>query len=336
MFRTLYNAGYGIVCLVKTVVILRNSLTAILPVDPRVTVLEQRFSTSGLTRLEHEILTQAGVELWLKRDDLLHPVVSGNKWRKLKYILNSVLTAGYGTVISMGGAYSNHLHALAYAGRELGIKTVGYIRGEQPDRLNPTLSDLQNWGMTLEFVSRSQYRQLRQYKRHDALPGLETGQYWLPEGGALALALDGVGEIIDEISIPYDLICTACGTGTTLSGLIKAAPAHVGVLGIAVLKGVEYLHEEVAAMAGPANLAWSINFDYHFGGFAKINCQLWEFMNGFQQETNIELDGIYTGKLMFALYDLIRKGHFKRGCRIIALHTGGLQGNRSIVDRLPL
>lgn len=307
-----------------------------MPVNSKISVLEQGFSASELTRIESAKFDQAGVELWLKRDDLLHPVISGNKWRKLKYILNHVLTAGYGTVISMGGAYSNHLHALAYAGRELGLNTVGLIRGEQPNPLNPTLSDLQSWGMELQFVSRSQYRQLRQYKQCDALPGLKPGQYWLPEGGALALALDGVAEIAGEITVPYDILCTACGTGTTLAGLIRAAPRQAGVLGFAVLKGGEYLHAEVAAMAGQTNIQWSINHDYHFGGFAKINSRLLDFMNSFQQETNIELDSIYTGKLLFALYDLIGKGYFQRGRRIIALHTGGLQGNRSIAARLPL
>ncbi|PPD04981.1 MAG: 1-aminocyclopropane-1-carboxylate deaminase [Methylobacter sp.] len=309
-------------------------MAAILPVNPKITALQQSFSTSVLTRIEHAKLHQAGVELWLKRDDLLHPVISGNKWRKLKYILNDVLTAGYDTVISMGGAYSNHLHALAYAGSELGIKTVGLVRGERPEPLNPTLDDVRKWGMALHFVSRGRYRELRQYRRHDALPRLQAGEYWLPEGGALNLALEGVAELVEEITIPYDMLCTACGTGTTLAGLVKASPKQSHVLGVAGLKNAEYLHAEVAAMVGGHLDNWTINFDYHGGGFAKINNDLWDFINSFKQETNIDLDGIYTGKLLFALFDLLGKGYFQRGQRIIALHTGGLQGNRSLAARL--
>lgn len=134
---------------------------------------------SLLVKIDEPFITEQGLELWLKRDDLLHPVISGNKWRKLKYILQHAVSLNTRKIISMGGAYSNHLHALAYAGHELGLETLGIIRGERPEVLNPSLRDMREWGMALEFVSRSDYRQLRTYKQYQALPGLNPGEYWL-------------------------------------------------------------------------------------------------------------------------------------------------------------
>ncbi|NOT85239.1 MAG: 1-aminocyclopropane-1-carboxylate deaminase/D-cysteine desulfhydrase, partial [Methylococcaceae bacterium] len=150
------------------------------------------FNRSPLTKIIDPWLDQQGVELWFKRDDLIHPVISGNKWRKLQFILQHALSVNADTIVSMGGAYSNHLHALAFAGQQLGIKTVGLVRGEATQSLNPTLQDLCDWGMSLKFVSRAEYRQLRSFKYGQTLPGLLAGQYWLPEGGAIELALLGV------------------------------------------------------------------------------------------------------------------------------------------------
>lgn len=180
--------------------------------------LEATFDRSLLSYIETPLLQQKKVELWIKRDDLIHPVISGNKWRKLKYILDHALTMKSHTIISMGGAYSNHLHALAFIGQQLELKTIGFIRGEKPKILSPTLKDLQNWGMELRFVSRVEYRTLRIYKQHSELPGLQEGQYWLPEGGAVELALKGGRELIAEIDLKYDVMCVPCGTGTTLAG----------------------------------------------------------------------------------------------------------------------
>lgn len=148
---------------------------------PKLISLENQFARSILTKVSAPCLDRRQVELWIKRDDLLHPIVSGNKWRKLKYILNHALSQGAIKIVSMGGAYSNHLHALAYVGHRLGIQTEGFIRGEPQS--NPTLSDLRRWGMRLQFVSREDYRNLRQYKHWNSLPGIDTNAYWLPEGG---------------------------------------------------------------------------------------------------------------------------------------------------------
>lgn len=303
--------------------------------------LEKTFNQSILTKIDDPLLAQYQIELWMKRDDLLHPVISGNKWRKLKYSLEHALSLDTDTLISMGGAYSNHLHALAYTGKVLGLKTVGFVRGEQPEILTPTLRDMKKWGMELEFVSRADYRLLRQYKEpqlpadlrhtHDPLrylPGLKPGQYWLPEGGAQILALKGVAELVVETGIPYDTLCVPCGTGTTLAGIIEAVPEQVSVLGFAALKNAGFLTAEVEAMLSQSRNNWQINLDYHFGGFAKINTELNAFIEDFELKTTIPLEPVYTGKMMYAIYDLIKKHYFRPGERIIAVHTGGLQGKR--------
>jgi 1-aminocyclopropane-1-carboxylate deaminase len=295
---------------------------------PELIKLEKTFSPSILTKIDDPWLAQYQIELSMKRDDLLHPVISGNKWRKLKYILDHALLLGSDTLISMGGAYSNHLHALAYAGKVLGLKTIGLVRGEQPEILTPSLVDMKAWGMELRFVPRSDYRLLRQYKSHHDLPGLKSWQYWLPEGGAQPLALKGVAELVAEIAIPYDTLCVPCGTGTTLAGIVDAAPKQTSVLGFAVLKNAGFLAAEVAAMQSHPRNNWQINLDYHFGGFAKNTAELSAFIEDFELNTTIPLEPVYTGKMMYAIYDLIKKHYFRPGQRIIALHTGGLQGKR--------
>lgn len=295
---------------------------------PELIKLENTFATSILTKIEDPLLQEYHVELWMKRDDLLHPVISGNKWRKLKYILDHALSLDADTMVSMGGAYSNHLHALAYTGKMLGLKTQGWVRGEQSEELTPTLRDAVQWGMELKFFSRSEYRMLRQYKNWWELPGMQARQYWLPEGGAQALALGGVAELVREITIPYDVLCVPCGTGTTLAGVIRAVPGNVFVLGISALKNAGFLIEDVSALLSCSSNNWTVNLDYHFGGFAKVNAELIAFIDDFEKKTAIPLEPVYTGKMMYAVYELIKKHYFKPGQRIIALHTGGLQGKR--------
>ncbi|OAI14365.1 1-aminocyclopropane-1-carboxylate deaminase [Methylomonas lenta] len=307
-----------------------NQTGAVINLHPRLEALEKKFSASPLTQILDQALSARRVELWIKRDDLLHPIISGNKWRKLKYNLNHALNNQADTLISMGGAYSNHLHALAFAGQQLGLKTVAFVRGERPAQLNPTLIDLQQWGMQLNFVSRSDYRQLRQYKNYHSLPDLVSGQYWLPEGGASDLALQGVAEIMSELKQQFDLLMVACGTGATLAGLITAAPVDMQILGVAALKGGDFLNADVKQLLPQAitQQNWQILLDYHFGGFAKYTPELKLFMHQFAAKHGVALDPIYTGKLLFAFYDLLNQGYFKPGQRILLLHTGGLQGAR--------
>jgi 1-aminocyclopropane-1-carboxylate deaminase len=290
--------------------------------------LEQIFGQSVLTKVDDPFLDNHQINLWLKRDDLLHPIISGNKWRKLKYNLKEAMSMGADTLISMGGAYSNHLHALAYTGKMLGLKTIGIIRGERPETLTPTLLDMETWGMELRYITRSEYRQYRNYKQWHDLPDIAPGQYWLPEGGANNLALKGIAELVDEIDIHYDTLCVACGTGATFAGLINATSAQISVLGFAALKNAGFLHADVQSLLFENSHHWDIFLDYHFGGFAKLNSELALFMTEFERKTSIPLEPVYTGKMLYGIYDLIAKDYFKPGERIIALHTGGLQGKR--------
>lgn len=295
---------------------------------PELIKLEKTFKSSILTKIDDPLLDRYEVELWIKRDDLLHRVISGNKWRKLKYSLDHALSSGADTLISMGGTYSNHLHALSYVGKTLGLKTIGLIRGEQPETLTPTLCDMRNWGMELKFISRSDYRRLRQYKGCHDLPDLEPQEYWLPEGGAQTLALKGVAELVGEIDVAYNILCAPCGTGATLAGIIDAVPEHVYVIGFAALKNAGFLLNDVESLLPRPCTNWQINHNYHFGGFAKTSTELLAFIADFEFKTGILLEPVYTGKMMYALYDLITKHSFKPGQRIIAVHTGGLQGKR--------
>ena len=298
---------------------------------PKLIELEKQFSSSTLMQIFTPLLAHKEIELWVKRDDLIHPIISGNKWRKLKYILDHALTLNAHTIVSMGGAYSNHCHALAFAGKQLNLKTKAFIRGEKPKSLNPTLQDIIDWGMELTFISRSEYRTLRKFKTHNELPTLQKGEYWLPEGGSTKLALRGVGEIINEIEQEYDFLCVPCGTGTTLAGLINSASIHSQVIGFSALKGASFLVKDVKKILGKDKsnrLNWSIQLDYHFGGFAKYNNDLLLFIEDFNKRHNIEIEPVYTGKLFYGLFDLIRQNYFKSGHKIVAIHTGGLQGNR--------
>ena len=279
--------------------------------------------------IQHPILDEYKIELYIKRDDLLHPVISGSKWRKLKYTLLHALNQGHQHLISMGGAYSNHLHALAYIGHRLNLKTTGLIRGEQPAEENQTLSDLRKWGMTLEFVSRSAFRELRKNRAHNEKLQKQYGGFWIPEGGANEYALNGISEIVKEIDMDFITLALACGTGTTLAGLAKSLPRELRVLGFSALKGGGFLEKDIKKLLRKdSKHNWSVNFDYHFGGFAKSNEELTSFIEEFQSHNNIPLEPIYNGKMLFGLFDLIKNGRFKKEQPIIAIHTGGLQGNR--------
>ncbi len=293
---------------------------------------EQQLLPSLLTRVCDPFLQQRKIELWIKRDDLLHPIISGNKWRKLKFVLQHTLLNEKNSIVTMGGQFSNHLHALAYIGKVLDISTSAFVRGERPESLGPTLKDCHEWGMQLKFIARSAYRELRDVRK---LPMQQINEYWLPEGGAVKYALQGVAKIIEEIDISYDVLCVPCGTATTLAGLVAAAPDQKIVVGFAALKGHGFLEQNVdQLLAGNimSNCSWVINHDYYFGGFAKTRPELINFISYFQQQTGIELEPVYTGKMLYGIYDLVKQGFFKTGQRIIAIHTGGLQGNRGFVN----
>ncbi len=279
-------------------------------------------------------LRQAGVQLLVKREDLVHPVISGNKWHKLRYNLEAARSQGHHTLLSFGGAYSNHIHALAAAGRAAGFNTIGVIRGECYEPLNPTLQFAADQGMRLHYLNRREYRRKSSPELLDGLRRLFGAFYPIPEGGSNALAVKGCREIVADIDQPFDIIATACGTGGTLAGLVAGLEGRAQALGFAVLKGGAFLRDEVAALlqsaAEPPFGNWSINPDYHFGGYAKVKPELLAFMADFEARHAIPLEPVYTAKMLFGLFDLIAQGFFPRGTTIVAIHTGGLQGRATL------
>ena len=288
-----------------------------------------------------EELAPFEVALYMKREDEIHPNVSGNKYRKLKYNLEEALARGQTTLLTFGGAYSNHIAALAYAGRMHNLNTIGVIRGDElHDREdlieeNPTLSFARGQGMRLEFVSREIYRNKTDASFISLLKRRYGDFYLVPEGGTNPLAVRGCQEILTEADADFDHVCVAVGTGGTLAGLINSAGEGQTLLGFQSLKG-DFLEAEIAKHAIPRQ-NWSLIREYHFGGYAKVNEKLISFINQFYRSTTIPLDPVYTGKMMFGLVDLIKKKHFKKNSRILAIHTGGLQGiagmNRKLANR---
>jgi 1-aminocyclopropane-1-carboxylate deaminase len=244
----------------------------------------------------------------------------------LKYNILEAQNQNSKTLLTFGGAYSNHIAAVASAGKESGFKTIGVIRGEElADKIseNPTLSFAQNCGMKFKFISREVYRTKTTSSFINTLKNELGNFYMIPEGGTNELAVKGCEEIFIEEDKTFDIICCPVGTGGTISGLINASEPHQKILGFPALKG-DFLQKEIGKFTAKSN--WELVTDYHFGGYAKINSTLVEFINRFKQEYNIPLDPIYTGKMMFGIFDLIKKGYFEKGAKILAIHTGGLQG----------
>ena len=280
--------------------------------------------------IEDERLDRAGVSLLIKREDLIHPLVSGNKWHKLKYNLTAARQQGYGTLLSFGGAYSNHIHALAAAARAHGFQSVGVIRGEPYEPLNPTLQFAVEQGMRLHYLNRLAYRRKYEADILDALRARFGDFYLIPEGGSNPLGVRGCGDIVTDIDQAFDVLVCACGTGATLAGLVAGLEGRARALGIAVLKGAGFLNGEVrrflAEVGAPACDNWSLALDFHCGGYAKTSPGLLAFMSDFERRHAIPLDPVYTGKMLYGLFELIGKGEFARGTTIVAIHSGGLQG----------
>ena len=286
-----------------------------------------------------ELLSDKKVELWIKREDLIHPEVSGNKFRKLKYNLLEAEKQDHQKVLTFGGAYSNHILATAVAGKMKGFETIGVIRGEELGEnlektfsTNSTLKRASEHGMKFAFISREAYRNKTDSDLIRSLENQFGNFYLIPEGGTNALAIKGCEEILTKQDTQFDYICSCVGTGGTISGLINSSEHHQKVLGFPALKG-DFLANEIAAMVGEKN-KWKLVLDYHFGGYSKYSEELIEFMNEFRQKTSIPLDPIYTGKMMFGILDMIKKNHFLEGSKILAIHTGGLQGIAGFNQRL--
>lgn len=280
----------------------------------------------SLQNMKLKFVNEFGYKIALKPEYLIHPKISGNKHRKLKYNLQEARHQGKKTVLTFGGAFSNHIAAVASAGNTFGFKTIGVIRGEELIHkidANPTLKFAQDCGMIFKFFSRDTYRDKNSMEFIQELKDTFGDFYLIPEGGTNTLAVKGCEEILTEADAQYDYICCSVGTGGTISGLINSSSPHQNILGFPALKG-DFLQEEISKFATKSN--WQLITDYHFGGYAKINQELISFMNAFKVQYHIPLDPIYTGKMMFGLYDLMKIGYFPKGSKIMAIHTGGLQG----------
>ena len=272
--------------------------------------------------------------LFLKPEYLNHEFVSGNKWRKLKYNLLKAKDEGQTTLLSFGGAYSNHIAALASAGKAYNFKTIGVIRGEELEsnfENNPTLKYAKSCGMTFKFVSRDDYKKKEELNFINDLKG-QFGKFMLiPEGGTNTLAVKGCEEIFNPKDVMFDYVCCCVGTGGTISGLINSSWSHQKILGFPALKGT-FLNKDISKFAKRNN--WELIEDYHFGGYAKINEELIHFMNNFKLQYGIQLDPIYTAKMIFGVNELIGKGFFEEKAKILLIHSGGLQGISGMNDKL--
>jgi 1-aminocyclopropane-1-carboxylate deaminase len=288
------------------------------------------FNNPPLQVINHPLLKKKNIHLQVLRLDLIHPYISGNKWFKLKHNLLEAKKQNHDTLLTFGGAFSNHIYAAATAGALFGFKTIGVIRGEEHLPLNSTLSHAQNQGMHLHYIDRSLYRQK---KSSDFIKSLqkEFGDFYLiPEGGSNQLALNGVAEIISFLNFSYDYIATPVGTGGTIAGLIKELDGKNKIIGFPVLKGASFLYSDIFTLLGDAFSRyknWTLSLDYHFGGYAKTNNMLNNFISEFVSSTNIPIEFVYSGKMFFGLFDLIEHDYFPAGTSIIALHTGGLRND---------
>lgn len=273
-----------------------------------------------------------GLDLWVKRDDLLHPQVSGNKFRKLKYPLQALISKEQARhVVSMGGIWSNHLHALAHASHLLGMSSTALVRGATGMH-SAMLDDVRALGMQVCFVNRDAYRGLRDDEQAWREYCDRKDAAWLPEGGSAPLALRGVAELIAELPFIPDCLLVACGTGATLAGLLAGLGGRSKVIGIAAISQAEYLRGEISRLlqqaAYPDYQNYELFCNFHHGGYGKAPTILLDFCSDFQQETGIPLEPVYTGKMLFALHKLWQEGYLAKTAKVIAVHTGGLQGAR--------
>lgn len=288
---------------------------------------------SPLVELEVDAWQEKELKVYVKRDDLLSPLphdpFCGNKWRKLKYNLLYAQAQGIDTLLSFGGAYSNHIAALASAGRQFGFKTIGIIRGEEVE--NHTLRQARKDGMLLSFIDRATYRRKKEANFLADLQATYPNAYIIPEGGTNALALEGCKELAEEIQtqVAATHICSACGTGGTLAGMIQGLGQGVKALGISVLKG-DFMRAEVEThleqFTKKTYNNWEVLEGYHHGGYAKKTQALLDFIDAFYGQHAIQLEPIYTAKLFYAIDQLIKEDYFPRGSKIVMLHSGGLQG----------
>ena len=294
---------------------------------------------SHIQEISTPILDSQQIRLFIKRDDRIHPVISGNKWRKIKYLLHYIEANGYTKVASMGGRYSNFLHALSYVCMRLNWESQCFVRGYPEQSLTPMLQDAKEWGAKLSFCDKQEFRNIRQMP-----PKLPKDVFWIPEGGFSELAVKGVKETFYELprltsgreQASFDYIVSASATGTSLAGYLEGAmelKLNTQIIGIRVLNNDDEIEQNVSRLVKLPleNLPFELIRGYEFGGFAKSSEALNQFIGSFESNHTIRLEPVYSGKSFLATFDLIQQGHFKRGSQILLVHCGGLQGNRQLV-----
>jgi 1-aminocyclopropane-1-carboxylate deaminase len=267
----------------------------------------------------------------LLRLDLLHPIVSGNKFYKLRYYIESAIENGVSTVASFGGPYSNHIVALAYTAKEAGLKSIGYIRTNEDEPMTPSLKEAKAYGMQFVYLGRTDF----QSKKTSILQtsATNTDCYLIDEGGYGIIGAKGATTILTEHDTThYDYIICAVGTGTMLAGIIRAANAHQKIIGIPVLKNEGSIEAEINTLLEDKNRTFTLMHQFHQGGYAKTNPMMLDFMNRFWDAEKIPTDIVYTSKLLFGVEQLIKENYFEKDASILVIHSGGLQGNRSLPE----
>jgi len=296
-----------------------------------------------LTKVFNSLSVERGIEVYMLREDLVGGDIQGNKWRKLRLHLHSARQESQQTLLSFGGVWSNHIYAVAAAGKAFGFQTIGIIRAEEPEGSTETLEFARQCGMKLQFVSRAEYGEREQDYFKAWLHDIHGSFHLIPEGGADFLGLNGCMDILSDHTRAFDVITVPCGTGTTLAGMLLSMQPRHRFIGFSAVKGGAYLEDEIItklnyflmdrASAEEYRAFFKMETDYAFGGFAKVNDDLIQFMRSFYEEDQIKLDPVYTGKMMFGLKEMIVNGRFVPGTKVLAVHTGGLQGIKGIEKR---
>ena len=286
---------------------------------------------SPVQQLKNKLFEEKELSVFIKRDDLIHPIISGNKWRKLKYLLKRAREENKNHLVTFGGAYSNHLLATAAASAKFGFKSTGIVRGEEVS--NDTLFLCKLHGMNLIFTDRESYRDkptlFNTYFKND------EDAFFIDEGGSSVEGAKGCSELLNELTATYDEIFCACGTGTTAAGIITGIQQHqlkTKFNAVPVFKNGDFIRDEIDKLL-PEPIAYDLHTAYHFGGYGKADEKLIEFIKQFVAETGILIEPVYTGKMLYAIYDLAQKDHFKPGTKILAIHSGGIWGLLGMKDK---
>nr|WP_202925421.1 pyridoxal-phosphate dependent enzyme [Mucilaginibacter sp. 14171R-50] len=286
---------------------------------------------SPVQQINNTLFIDKGLKVFIKRDDLIHPMISGNKWRKLKYVLRSARAQNKTHLVTFGGAFSNHLLATAAAAAKFGFKATGFVRGE--DVQNDTLFLCKLHGMQLIYTNRDSYRDKKAL--FDDVFGSDENAFFIDEGGASAEGAQGCSELVNELTETYDHIFCACGTGTTAAGIINGITLNVLLThfnAVPVFKNGEFIRDEIDRfLSVPAK--YTLHTGYHFGGYAKTDPQLIQFIKQFVADTGVLIEPVYTGKMLYAIYDLAAKNHFAPGSKILAIHSGGIWGLLGMKDK---